>query len=277
MADRWVIESAEQAKQNPQFLTALKELLFQLGDDEFILSYRASEWLGLAPHIEADVAFSSMAQDMMGHAVMFYDMLSELGEATTDELAHLRNAEAFRNAVLVERANGRGTYLDDPHFDWAYAVVRNYIYGIFKTVRLQALCSSSYQPLIAVARKMMKEHHYHSLHWKMWLDQLANSTDEAKARIHEAIKKVWEDVSGLFLLGANAAQIVESGLIEKEEIILTRWLEKVKSIFEANGLEWPGKPAPAQLDGRTGIHTIELVHAIETLSEVYRMDPAANW
>lgn len=51
---------------------ALTSLLYQLADDDFILAYRGSEWLGLAPHIEEDVAFSSISQDTMGHAAMFY-------------------------------------------------------------------------------------------------------------------------------------------------------------------------------------------------------------
>lgn len=66
---------------NEQEQSALIELIYQLGDDDFILAYRGSEWLGLAPHIEEDVAFSSISQDMMGHAAMYYHLLEELGKA----------------------------------------------------------------------------------------------------------------------------------------------------------------------------------------------------
>ena len=45
----------------------------------FCIAYRGSEWLGLAPHIEEDVASSSISQDSMGHAAMYYQMLEEFG------------------------------------------------------------------------------------------------------------------------------------------------------------------------------------------------------
>ncbi|HHP3706416.1 TPA: Phenylacetic acid catabolic protein, partial [Shigella sonnei] len=106
MADMVRVETVEQAKQNQEYVQALADLLFQLADDDFILAYRGSEWLGLAPHIEEDVAFSSMSQDMMGHAVMFYEMLEALGLGKADDIAQLREAKDFRNAILVERKNG---------------------------------------------------------------------------------------------------------------------------------------------------------------------------
>ncbi len=34
---------------------SLRELLYQLADDNFIHAFRGSEWLGLVPHIEEDV------------------------------------------------------------------------------------------------------------------------------------------------------------------------------------------------------------------------------
>jgi ring-1,2-phenylacetyl-CoA epoxidase subunit PaaC len=46
---------------------ALRALLLALGDDELIIGHRHSEWTGHAPHIEEDVAFSSIAQDEIGH------------------------------------------------------------------------------------------------------------------------------------------------------------------------------------------------------------------
>ena len=75
-----------------ELISAVKELLFQLADDDFYYSYRGSEWLGLAPHIEEDVAFSSITQDTMGHAAMYYQLIRRIGEGDADALAHLRPA-----------------------------------------------------------------------------------------------------------------------------------------------------------------------------------------
>ena len=87
-----------------------------------------SEWLGLAPHIEEDVASSSISQDSMGHAAMYYKLLEELGAGNADDLAHARPAEERKNSILAERVNGQGYYMETPEYDWAYAVVRNYLY-----------------------------------------------------------------------------------------------------------------------------------------------------
>jgi ring-1,2-phenylacetyl-CoA epoxidase subunit PaaC len=271
------IETAEQAKQHPEYLAALKELLFQMADDDFILAYRGSEYLGLAPHIEEDVAFSSMSQDTMGHAVMFYEMLEELGAGRADDLAQLRKPEEFRNALLVERPNGTGHYINSPEYDWAYAIVRNYLYELFKQVRLEALADSSYLPLFQVARKMMTELRYHVMHWQLWLGQLANSTPEARERVDAAFAKVWADFGGVFALGPNAALIVKHGLIIDQATLITRFMEKAEKQFAKIGLIVPSTLEIPTLDGRAGEHTEELADALNTLSEVYRLDPATAW
>ena len=277
MADRVLVETAEQAKQNQEYAQALADLLFQLADDDFILAYRGSEWLGLAPHIEEDVAFSSMSQDMMGHAVMFYEMLESLGLGKADDIAQLREAKDFRNAILVERKNGAGEYNDNPHYDWAYAIVRSYVYGLYKQVRLEALQQSTYVPLAQVSRKMMTEHRYHLMHWQVWLNQLANSTKDARQRLEAAIAKVWQDAGELSDLGPSKEQIVRFGLIAGEEILRQKWLAKTREIFQSAGLNWPGEPGTASERGRAGEHTADLEQAVATLSEVYRIDPAASW
>jgi len=277
MADRVLVETVEQAKQNQEYVQALADLLFQLADDDFILAYRGSEWLGLAPHIEEDVAFSSMSQDMMGHAVMFYEMLESLGFGKADDIAQLRDAKEFRNAILVERKNGNGEYNDNPHYDWAYAIVRSYVYGLYKQVRLEALLQSSYVPLAQVSRKMMTEHRYHLMHWQVWLNQLANSTPDARQRLESAISLVWGDAGELSDLGPSKEQIVRFGLIAGEELLRQKWLTKTREIFQSAGLNWLGEPGTAPERGRAGEHTADLHQAVATLSEVYRIDPAASW
>ncbi|WP_312113834.1 1,2-phenylacetyl-CoA epoxidase subunit PaaC [Brevibacillus reuszeri] len=277
MGENERVENVEQAKQNQEYAQALADLLFQLADDDFILAYRGSEWLGLAPHIEEDVAFSSMSQDMMGHAVMHYQMLEDLGLGKADDLAQLRLAGAFRNAILVERKNGAGEYNDNPHYDWAYAIVRSYAYGLYKQVRLESLLQSSYAPLALISRKMLTEHRYHLMHWQVWLKQLANSTKDARQKLEAAISKVWEDAGELSSLGQNAENIVRFGLITGEELLKQRWLANTKDIFQRAGLSWPGDPGVPAERGRLGEHTADLEQALATLSEVYRLDPVAKW
>ncbi|MDR6997670.1 1,2-phenylacetyl-CoA epoxidase subunit PaaC [Neobacillus niacini] len=261
----------------PEFKDAVVNLLFQLADDDFFYSYRGSEWLGLAPHIEEDVASSSISQDSMGHAAMFYQLLEEMGIGHSDALAHLRPANERKNSILVERPNGEGYYMDVPKYDWAYAVVRNYFYTAAKKVKIDSLKNSAYEPLAKVAVKVNMELYYHLLHWKTWFVQLLSSTDEAKQRMQAAIEQVMSDFGDVFSLGNDSERIVELGLIEKSDVLIQRWKQQLEPVLQSVSLLVPEIPANPGRNGRNLEHTDDLVSAIETLSEVYRLDTAASW
>ncbi len=256
---------------------ALVELLYSLADDDFILAYRGSEWLGLAPHIEEDVAYSSINQDMMGHAVKFYSILEELGEGKADELSHLRAPERFRNAVLLEEKNGEGTYLEQPQFDWAFAVVRNYFYSVHKKIRMQSLKQSSYDPLTDSASKVLIELQYHLMHWETWFKQLMTSTDEAKRRMTAAIERCWNEMDGVLTLGPFAEEMISKGYIASEEEMRRKWLAHMEKTFEQVGAHLPGELGMTKGNGRQGEHIEDLNQALSTLSEVYETNPAAGW
>ncbi|WP_066385719.1 1,2-phenylacetyl-CoA epoxidase subunit PaaC [Neobacillus mesonae] len=262
---------------NSENKDAVVSLLFQLADDDFLYSFKGSEWLGLAPHIEEDVASSSISQDSMGHAAMYYQLLEELGLGSADSLAHLRPAKERKNSILVERPNGEGYYMEVPKYDWAYAVVRNYFYTAAKKIKIESLKNSSYQPLAEVAVKVNIELYYHLLHWKTWFVQLLSSTDEAKQRMQAAIAQVMKDFGDVFSLGTDGKKIVELGLIEEERTLVQRWQEQMKAVFESLNLEIPEIPAVPEANGRNFEHTKDLETAIATLSEVYRIDTAASW
>ena len=43
-------------------------MLLTLADDELVIGYWDSEWTGIAPMLEEDVAISRISQDEIGHA-----------------------------------------------------------------------------------------------------------------------------------------------------------------------------------------------------------------
>jgi ring-1,2-phenylacetyl-CoA epoxidase subunit PaaC len=261
----------------PQEKEALIELLYQLADDDFIMAFRGSEWLGLAPHIEEDVAFSSISQDMMGHASLYYHLLEDLGEGESDQIAHLRSPDKMRNAIILEEVNGQGTYLKEPDYDWAFTVVRNYFYAVHKQIRLDSLRQSAYEPLAEAARKIMTEQYYHLMHWDIWFKQLMTSTDEAKSRMSTAIDKVWKDFGGVLTLGPLYENIVKANFIDDEAVLKKRWTNKMEEVFSEIGHVYPGEPRMERGNGRSGVHTDDLKQALQTLSEVYATNPAAGW
>lgn len=260
---------------------ALKDLLFQLADDELAIGHRDSEWLGVAPHIELDVAFSSIAQDEVGHATCYYRLLAELGAGggSPDRLAYARPAAERRNAVLLERRNGPGHFLVNPDYDWAFTIVRHYAYDLFDAVRLEALEHSAHVPLAQAVAKIRREEKYHLLHHETWFRRLARHGGEARQRLAAGISQVWPELGGLFALGAHAEELVRTGYIAADAAGLrARWSERIRPVFADLELAYPGDPALAgRPDGRLGEHTPALDELLALLAEVYNLDPAAQW
>ncbi|GAA0598575.1 hypothetical protein GCM10009001_13430 [Virgibacillus siamensis] len=268
------VGSAEEAKQNPVYLAALKDLIYQMADDEFIVAFRGSEWLGLAPHIEEDVAFSSITQNTMGHANMYFGLLEELGEGETDILAHDRSADERKNAVFLEKRNGDGNYLEEPYYDWALVVVRQYFYEELKRVKLDALTRSSYVPLANIGQKVLMEQTYHLAHWKLWMEQLQHANEEARSRIQERIEEAWNAFGDAFELGPKASDIVTFQLIASEEFMQKQWLKEVEAVLVSPPA---GIPQKRLGNGRNQGHTADLDQAIRTFAEVYSSDKEAVW
>ena len=136
--------------------------LLQIADDELILGWRDSEWTGIAPSLEEDVAFSSIAQNVIGHARALYELVSrELG-TDADSLAFDRHPSEYRCAALVEQRR----------MDWAHAIARHFLYETADEIRLAALKQSDDGAVAGLAAKMDREEVYHRLHARMWNDRL---------------------------------------------------------------------------------------------------------
>ncbi|MFN8513546.1 MAG: 1,2-phenylacetyl-CoA epoxidase subunit PaaC [Chloroflexia bacterium] len=149
---------------------ALAELLLALADDEFVLGFWDSEWTGIAPVLEEDVAYSSIAQDEIGHARALYELLAPLAGRSADVIAYDRDVAGFRQARLLDLDRG----------DWATSIARRYLYDTADAVRLAALSRSSYAPLAGLVGKLRREEAYHLQHFDSWLRRLAN--DDAGRR-----------------------------------------------------------------------------------------------
>lgn len=269
-----IINTAEEALENKEYKDVLVELIYQLADDDLIISYRASEWLGLAPHIEEDVAFSSIAQNTMGHATLFYQLLEDLGEGDMDYLAHGRPANERKSSIYLEKVNGPGSYIDEPDYDWALAVVRNFLYETLKRIKLEAATQSSYKPLQHMARKVLMEQTYHLAHWKLWLKQLQGATEEAQNKINGRLEEAWAEFGDALSLGEQAEAISSANILIEEETLKERWLAAVNEVVTA-----PYSNIPDQQlgNGRRGEHTEDLPQAMKVFIEVYQSDPVAAW
>jgi ring-1,2-phenylacetyl-CoA epoxidase subunit PaaC len=150
--------------------------ILEMADDELILGWRDSEWTGIAPSLEEDVAFSSIAQNEIGHARAWYELVArELG-TTADELAFDRDPAEYRCAPLVEQRR----------LDWAHTVARHFLYETADELRLAALKKSDNAEVAGLAAKMDREEAYHRLHAGMWHERLRD-----EPRYVAALEELW--------------------------------------------------------------------------------------
>ncbi|SFX57855.1 ring-1,2-phenylacetyl-CoA epoxidase subunit PaaC [Thermoactinomyces sp. DSM 45891] len=249
---------------------ALVDWLTKLADDEFILGHRDSEWLGLCPTVEEDVAFSSIAQDEVGHAAFYYELIQELEGVSADYLAFQRPAHERKNSLLVERENG----------DWAYTIVRHYLYDLWDQIRLDAMVKSRYTPLAHGTKKMKREEYYHLIHFQHWFTRLTGCGGEARERMKQAMEWAEQDLDDLLDIGLYESDLLSWGILTQEPA-------KMRSEFYSQYEDLWGKISDLSgrriifskqaSKGRMGQHSQALASALENMTEVIRFDPNAKW
>jgi ring-1,2-phenylacetyl-CoA epoxidase subunit PaaC len=157
--------------------------LLKLADDELILGWRNSEWTGIAPFLEEDVAFSSIAQTEIGHARAWYELAAKELGADADALAFDREPEEYRNAPLVELRLVP---------DWARTIARHWLYETADAIRIEALKASDDPEVAGLAEKIDREEAYHRMHAQMWEERLRD-----EPRFREALDELWPHALGV--------------------------------------------------------------------------------
>ncbi len=156
----------------------MNELLLGLADDELVLGWRDSEWTGIAPVLEEDVAFSSIAQNEIGHARAVYELLTD----DADALAFDRTLDEYRCAPLVELRL----------LDWAHTIARRWLYEVADEIRIAALMEDGDPAVAGLAAKINREEAYHRMHAEMWRERLAEAP-----QFRAAVEELWPYALGL--------------------------------------------------------------------------------
>jgi ring-1,2-phenylacetyl-CoA epoxidase subunit PaaC len=246
----------------------LTSLLLAMGDDEFILGHRDSEWCGSAPILEEDIAFANIALDELGHAKIWYTLLGSLiGEnpdTYPDHLVFERAAGDFRNLQLVELPNG----------DWAFSMLRQYLFDAFEIARLESLKDSAYLPLAEAASKIRKEETYHYRHTQAWVLRLGQGTDESQRRMQNALNELWPYTRQMFFPHPGDAELVEAGYTFPMERIQKAWEGRVLPLLASCGLRLPDFD---DMQVRREQHTKHLKVLLDEMQSVARLDPRAEW
>jgi ring-1,2-phenylacetyl-CoA epoxidase subunit PaaC len=283
-------------------------LLLAVADDELIIGHRHSEWTGWVPHLEEDLAFSSIAQDEMAHARLLYGLAAGLlGEAwDEDRLALGREPHEYRNAVLCERPNG----------DWGYTLARQFLYDTADDLRTGALASSSWKELAEIAAVIRMEETYHLEHGRMWFRRLAGGPVAAREHLAAGLEAAIAEALAVFepLPGEDA--LVAGGVLPRSnEDLLSEWVASLgeelerasldfvlerhtgamgelvptasgeieqREVFAVPGLArrdgiWLHEGGFAGAGGRRGRHSEDFPALWEDLTGLYRGHPGATW
>jgi ring-1,2-phenylacetyl-CoA epoxidase subunit PaaC len=247
-------------------VAGLDDLLLSIADDEFVIGFSDSEWTGIAPLLEEDVAMSSLSQDELGHAAALYGLLAELTGSDPDAIAYDREPGAYRHARLLD--HGRG--------DWAMTIARRYLYETSDAVRLAALAGGSWRPLADLVGKLQREERYHEMHIGSWFERLASSDGEPRDRLIAALDRLAPDAGTVFTPLPGEPALVEAGVLARPMAALeAEWRTQQAPHFDRLALQMP----PPTVDpgrGRTDHGAdFDWLHGEFTL--VRRSDPGATW
>ena len=161
----------------------------------------------------------------------------------------------------------------------AFSLVRHLLFDLAEQARFEMLENSSFEPLAKVARKLKGEIKYHTFHAVTWVVQLgAKGNEESKARLQTALNEAFPLALGLFEAGEHEDELRSSGIFAGEQALREKWLEVLTPIIEKAELVLPDPATTEPVSGgRKGYHTEYLQPMLNEMTEVFRIDPSAEW
>ncbi len=240
-----------------------------MADDELIIGHRNSEWTGLGPILEEDIAFSSLAQDQIGHALANYTILeSQFGEPPPDTVAFNRKEKDFLSCHLVELPIG----------EYDFSLMRHFLFDHSESCRYELLLKSSFAPLAMLAKKIKGEIKYHTLHADLWITKLGNGTEESHARMQTALNETLPYALGLFEASDYEDELISTGVFAGEAALQAMWLDRITPIIEQAHLSMPDMTTiEPKYGGRRGYHSEFLQPLLTEMSEVFQLDLETKW
>ena len=247
----------------------LFEFLCRMGDNTLVLGHRVSEWCGVAPVLEEDIALANTALDLIGQTQLWLGMAGEVeGKGRdADKLAFHRDVWDFRNALLCEQPNG----------DFGQTMMRQFLFDTWHLITLKALAGSSNKQIAGIAEKSVKEVTYHQERSADTVIGLGDGTEESHMRMQKALDRLWPYVGELFIADEIDAAMVEQGIAPDPATLRASFDSQLNAVLTAATLTKPADDF-AHKGGKTGArHTEHLGHMLTQMQWLQRAYPDATW
>jgi len=242
--------------------------LLRIADSSLILGHRLSEWCGHGPVIEEDIALTNVALDLIGQARSLYTHAGALEGRGRDEdaFAFKRPQEKFCNVSMVELPNG----------DYAFTILRNFLFTAFQRELWGALQSSPDAALAQIAAKSVNETRYHVQHASDWTVRLGDGTDESHARMQRALDDLWPYTGEFFSASLDDGEIAMSRIGPAWSTLETGWREAVLPLLDVATLQIPQR-TPFLSHGKEGLHGEHMQALLSEMQFLQRAYPNCKW
>lgn len=245
------------------------DYVLRMGDNALVLSQRLTQWCGKGPALEEDMALANVALDLIGQARLWLSYAGEVEGAGRDEdqLAFLRDANDFRNLLLVEQPNG----------NYADTIVRQFFFDTWHYLLLQQLTRSNDERIAAIAEKALKEVAYHLRRSGDLIVRLGDGTPESRQKTQAAVDKLWMYTGEMFEPDAVDEVMVAQGLTCTPADLRAEWLVHVNETFAVATLTMPSPESWMQKGGKQGRHSENLGYMLAEMQFLQRAYPGAQW
>ena len=251
------------------FDKALFEFCCRMGDNTLVLGHRVSEWCGVAPVLEEDIALANTALDLIGQTQLWLGLAGEVEGAgrDADALAFRRDVWDFRNVLLAEQPNG----------DFGQTMMRQFLFDAWHLLYLKALTQSSDDRIRAIAEKSVKEVTYHLERSSDTVIGLGDGTETSHARMQQALDLLYPYVGELFLGDDVDAEMAERGIAPDPASLRDAYDAQLASMLGEATLTIP-EDRFSHKGGKTGTrHSEHLGHMLTQMQWLQRAYPDATW
>ena len=216
--------------------------------------------------LEEDIALANVGLDYLGRARLLLGYAGELLNSTEDELAYLRDPEAFRNLLIVELPRG----------DFAFTMMRQYLLDVYEHLFFDLLARSTNQTLSHIAAKTLKEVKYHRRRSAEWVLRLGLGTDESHRRAQDAFEELTGYVDELFEVSDGERELIDQQVAVPRDTLFEPWWNEVDSHLQQANLRLP-RDGWRVTGGRAGQHTEHLSRMLGEMQVLQRRYPGQAW